>query len=247
MKKHSFVKSILIGLTCGVLAQAAFGQTNNLNINQIEALLSAGIVQVGVPATINGETFVVTTNSSGGYTFTVSGPSGALTFTPPTTAGGAAQQVSTWINENNPTNSVYYGTNDLEISLSAVYLQDSGIALIDVSLEKYGLIKPVPQLGGAVELFQGTGASGQQSTAAADAVLDYRKVIGNVAVTAGAGGGYDNWSGKPFQVTRAEVEYRTSKNLSAFVGMRYNLEGFKTSTAHSISGLGIGGGIKYAF
>lgn len=248
MKFNKWCLGLLTVFSLALMPVTGRAQTNaTLPASQIESLLGNGFLKVGEPLNINGTSYLATTNASGGYTFTITKGESSLSFTPPTTAQGALDQAQTWINENNPTNITFYGTNDIEISLEAAYMQDSGSALIGLTAGKYGLIKPFPQIGVEAELFQGT-LNGKQSTAGAVANLTYRKPIGDVAVTAALGAGYDNWSQKLVIDAKAEVEYRLNPHLSSFVDVRYNYEGIKAANdASSIGGLGIGGGVRYSF
>lgn len=250
MKFKSILTLLLtIGLLAGCMKEALAQTASNPNsftTAQITALLNSGFIHVGVPVAINGTTFLVTTNGDGTINTAITSGAGSITFTPPQTPGAAIDQAQQWINENNPTNATYYGTNDIEIDLYAIYLQDNGQALIALSAAKYGLIKQVPELAPEAELFQGN-QQGKQSTAGADVMVDYRKPIGDVAVIVGAGGGYDNWSGKVMATVKVQVEYRENKHLGQFVGVRYNFEGIKNNSANSIAGLGVQGGVSYSF
>jgi hypothetical protein len=241
--KMKYTLAIITALGIGLAAQA-----QTIDATQISALLSQGVIKVGTANTINGVSFIATTNASGGYSFQIISQSGSVSYTPPTAPGGALNQASQWINANQSTNADYYGTNDIEAKLGALYLQNSGQALIDIAVTKYGLIKSMPQFGVGVDLLQGN-KSGVQSTAGADGTIGYRKVIGDVAAEFDAGGGYDNWAKKPCGLAKALVEYRSSNHLGAYVGLSYFYEGMNVSTVagDNIAGLGVVGGVTYSF
>lgn len=244
MKFNKWTIGLAVALAIGACT-AVRAQTNTISASSITSLLNDGLVKLGVPTTINGVTFVVSTNSTGGYLFSVSSPNGALEFAPPTTEAGAINQAGQWIGENNPTNASYYGTNDITIRLGADYLQDSGTALIDIGVEKYGLLKSQPNIYVAADLYQGT-KSGVQSTAAFDCKIGYRKIIGDVAAGFDAGGGYDLWSGEGYLTGNVKVEYRQNAHLGEYVQLGYNYE-FGSPAGANVGGLGVKGGITYTF
>ncbi len=251
--KH--ITSILVAAALAGAVFTASGQatTNAININQVQSLiqtaLSQGIISVGSTQSFGQYTVLVTTNGPGGsYNFDVVTPQGHINFSPPTTVGGGIQQAGQWINENNPTNITYYGTNDIEVELGARYVQDNGQALIAVSIQKFGLIKSVPEISLGADLYQGTKA-GVQSTAGFDGFIGYRKPIGDVAWFGEIGAGYDNWGDSAFGIAKAGVEYRQNAHLGAFVALDYAYEGTTKNAAGAvnISGLGVDGGISYSF
>lgn len=248
MNKIKYVIAIGVAALLAAFSIQAQTQANTISASTITSLLNDGLIKIGVPTTINGVTFVVSTNVTGGYLFSVSSPNGALEFTPPTTEAGALNQAGQWIGANNPTNASYYGTNDITIRLGADYLQDSGTALIDIGVEKYGLIKSQPNLYVAGDLYQGT-KSGVQSTAAFDAKIGYRKVIGDVAAGFDVGAGYDLWSGEGYVTGNVKVEYRQNAHLGEFVQLGYNQEFGHSgdSSGINVGGLGVKGGITYTF
>jgi hypothetical protein len=224
-------------------------QTNTpISASTIEALLQNGLITVGSPATINGQTFLVTTNASGGYVIASTGPNGNLTVTPPTTLNGALSTAQGFINANNPTNASFYGTNELVARVGAVYLQNYGQSVVEIGVEKYGLLKSVPQIGLGAALFQGN-RNGSSGTAGGVGFLDYRKVIGDVSAQVGIGGGYDNWNQQPMGAVKFDVELRQNAHLGEYVGIGYGLEkGFSNaSSAQTGGGLMVRGGINYAF
>jgi hypothetical protein len=238
--------ALVIGSCSAVRAQTVAPAPNTISVTSIQSLLADGVVKIGVPTTINGVTFVVSTNTAGNYVFSIAGPNGALEYTPPTTTSGAINQAGQWIGENNPTNASYYGTNDITVRLGADYLQDNGSALIDIAVEKYGLIKSEPNLFAGADLYQGT-RSGAQSTAGFDAVIGYRKVIGDVAAEFSGGGGYDVWAQRGFGIANVMVEYRQNAHLGEYVALSYLYEGSVPSGEADMNGLGVKGGISYTF
>ena len=221
---------------------AASAQT--IGGQSIAALLNDQVIKIGQPATINGETFTVTTNEAGNFIVTVSGATGSITVTPPTTPAQAFQQAGAMINENNPTNATFYGTNEIVARVGAVYLQNSGQAVIEIGVEKYGLLKSMPQIGVGGALFQGN-KNGQSGTAGACAFADYRKIIGDVSAQFGAGGGYDNWNSTFMGVVKADVELRQNAHLGEYVGVGYAIEPGNSNSGKG--GLMVRGGVNYAF
>jgi hypothetical protein len=208
---------------------------------------------VNTPITINGQTLLITTNASGGYTVSTSGPAGTNSFTPPTTMADAVAFAKSAVENNNPANISYYSTNgEWDLSVGGVFAQNSGQAAAQLSIERYGLIKAWPQFALGSAVLEGNQA-GQNGTAAAYGFIDYRHPIGDVAFSFGVGGGYDNYTSKPMGIAKIEVEYRQNRHLGEFVGVGYDFEGFgntKTAVGTTISnpsGLIIGGGIRYAF
>jgi hypothetical protein len=251
IRTFTFIAALL-GIAC-VFSCAAHAQTNGpLNTATITALLNQQLITLGQPATINGQTFIVTTNASGGYTVTTTGPNGALTVTPATTLSGALSTAEQYVNANNPTNANYYGTNEIVVSVGAVYLQNSGQAAVDIGIQKYGLLSAWPNFSVGADLYQGN-KSGQSGTAGGAGWIGYRKIIGDVSAQVDVGGGYDNWNATGFAAARVEVEYRQNPHLAEYVGVGYALEGtaFSKTTATQSSanagGLIVGGGIRYAF
>lgn len=197
-------------------------------------------VNIGQPFTLNGQTFIVTTNDAGQYVIISSGPAGTITNIPPSNLQDLIHQAEGMVNANNPANKGYY-TNELEFQVGAVYAQNSGQAAAKLSIEKWGLIKSQPNLGLGAALLEGN-ANGQHGTAAGYGFIDYRKVIGDVSGKIGLGGGYDNLNSSFMGIVQAEIEYRMSAHLGTFVGAGYALE-----KKGSDRGLLLGGGICYAF
>ena len=198
---------------------------------------------IGAPININGQSFLISTNSAGQYVITTTGTNGTLTVTPPMTPQDAWNQVQAMINANNPANAGYYGTNELVCRVGACYLQNSGQSVAEIGIEKYGLLKSVPQIGVGAAVFQGNNP-GKSGTAGSVAFADYRKVIGDVSVQAGVGGGYDNWNNSAMIVGKADVELRQNAHLGEFVGVGYALE---PGHINDRGGLLVRGGVNYAF
>lgn len=197
---------------------------------------------VGTPITVNGQTLLIETNQSGGYTITTFGPQGINTFTPPTTTADVFTRAGQFVNANNPANLSYYSTNgEWDLSVGGVFAQNSGQAAAQLSVERYGVIPSWPNfsLGGAV--LEGN-ANGQNGTAGAYAFGDYRRPIGDVAFVGGFGGGYDNYNKSFMGIGKVEIEYRQNRHLGEYVGVGYAFEGTKNDR-----GMIEGGGIRYAF
>lgn len=208
---------------------------------------------VGTPITVNGQTLLIETNQSGGYTVITYGPQGTNSFTPPQDLNSIGTFVERAVQANNPANISYYSTNgEWDLSIAGAFAQNSGQAAAQLEIDRYGVFKSVPQLGLGAAVLEGNQA-GQNGTAAAYANVLYRHPIGDVAFIGGLGGGYDNYTGRPMGIVKAEVEYRQSPHLGEFVGVGYDFEGFgktKSQTGAMVadpSGLIIGGGIRYAF
>lgn len=198
-------------------------------------------ISIGSNISVNGQDFTVSTNADGKYVITTSGPAGVATNTPPSNSSDAIARIRQIVEANNPANASFYGTNEYVLSVGAVYAQNSGEGAAAIGIEKYGLLKSIPNIGLGGTILEGN-AGGKSGTAGAFGTVDYRRPIGDVAFTVGAGGGYDNYNAKPMGVARAEVEYRQNPHLGEFVGFGYAFEGTKTDR-----GLMIGGGIHYAF
>jgi hypothetical protein len=210
----------------------------------IQALLADGVIKIGEPVTIKGQTFLVTTNPAGNYVIYTSGVGGTATVTPPTTTSEAFAQAQAMIAANNPTNRNYYGTNELVARVGAVYLQNSGQAVVEIGVEKYGLLKSMPQIGVGAALFQGKN-EGKSGTAGAVAFVDYRKIIGDVSAQVGVGGGYDNWGKDWIGVVKVDIELRQNTHIGEFVGVGYAIS--PQHIGDSKGGLMVRGGVNYAF
>jgi hypothetical protein len=242
------LKMTVIGLA--LLAGITFtARAQTLSLSSIQSMLKDGVITIGQPVTIKGQTFLVTTNTDGTYAIFTSGVGGTATVTPPTTTAEALSQAQAMVAANNPTNSDFYGTNELVARVGAVYLQNSGQAVVEIGIEKYGLLKPMPQLGLGAALFQGNN-NGQSGTAGACGFVDYRKIIGDVSAQIGVGGGYDNWNKSPMGVIKADVELRQNHHIGEFVGVGYAIEKDAfggNSAAANKGGLMVRGGINYDF
>jgi len=210
--------------------------------SSLESQLSSLLPQTGQPFTLNGQTFVIETNASGGLTIITTGPAGTNTVTPPTTLAGATSRAEEFVNANNPANISYYSTNgEWDLSVGGVFAQNSGQAAAQLSIERYGVIKSLPNLSLGASVLEGN-ASGQSGTAGGYGFVDYRRPIGDVAFVAGLGAGYDNYNKSFMGVAKVEVEYRQNRHLGEYVGVGYAFEGIQNDR-----GLMIGGGIRYAF
>lgn len=218
--------------------------------DSITAMLKDGFITIGEPVTIKGQTFTVNTNSDGVYVISTSGVNGSATVTPPNTISLSVAQMQALVAANNPTNYGFYGTNELVARVGVVYLQNSGQAVVEIGVEKYGLLSFVsPKVGIGAAIFQGNNA-GQSGTAGGVAFLDYRKIIGDVSAQAGLGGGYDNWNKSWMGVVKFDVELRQNPHIGEYVGIGYAVEkgafGGNSAIANK-GGLMVRGGINYAF
>jgi len=216
-------------------------------VNQLEAAPAVfnipPIVTPGHPFTVNGQTFLISTNADGSLAILTSGPAGTNSVTPPSNSAQLLQRIEEMVNANNPANISYYGSNEYVLSVGGVFAQNSGQAAAQLSLEKYGLLKSAPNFALGAAVLEGN-ANGQNGTAGAYAFVDYRRPIGDVAFTAGLGAGWDNYNKAPMGVVKAEIEYRQNSHLGEYVGLGYAFEGLQKSQDR---GLMIGGGIRYAF
>jgi hypothetical protein len=229
------VTTILIALAISARAQT---QTQTLALTQLESVVPG----IGQPFTVNGQTFLVTTNADGRLVVQTAGPAGSNTVVTPTTLADAASKAEAYVNANNPDNISYYSTNgEWDLSVGGVFAQNSGQAAAQLSIERYGVIPSWPNFSAGAAVLEGNSA-GQSGTAAAYGFFDYRRPIGDVAFVIGAGGGYDNYNKSPMGIAKLEVEYRQNHHLGEYVGVGYAFEGLKTDR-----GLIIGGGIRYAF
>ena len=213
-----------------------------ISIGSISSMLQNGIITVGTPISINGQGFLVTTNSLGLYSVYTYGAAGTNTVNQPTSVTGALTSMGQLFGQNDPTHANYYGTNEIVVRVAMDYLQNSGKAVIEIGLEKYGLLSSVPQLGLGVALFQGNNG-GQSGTAGAVAYVDYRKIIGSVALDIGVGGGYDNWNKSAMGVVKVDIELRQGPHIGEFAGVGYAFEGKVSGPG----GLIARAGVNYAF
>lgn len=235
-------KVFLIGVAALVLAAVTIN-AQTISAASVQALLKDGVITYGQPFDVKGQSFVVTTNETGGLNIVSSGPAGSLSVNTPTSASGALAKAEQYVSENNPANKIYYGTNELVARVGACYLQNSGQTVAEIGIEKYGLFKSLPQLGLGGALFQGND-QGKSGTAGACGFIDYRRIIGDVSAQVGVGVGYDNWNASPMGVLKCDVEYRQNAHLGEFVGIGYAIE---PSGVSGDRGLLIRGGINYAF
>lgn len=209
----------------------------------LSSLLQNGIVQVNNPFTFNGQTYLVTTNAAGIYTFATSGPSGNASFTPPSTTAGVTAGWQNWWSANNPTNISFYSTNETVVHLGALYDNKQGTALLNISLKKYGWISSQPNLGVGAGVLQGNNGT-QSGLAVAYGELTYRKPIGDVAVDGGVVGGYDLFNKSMLAGLRGGLTYRLNPHLELWSDLVLEREfsgsqtGFNTLAA---------GGIGYVF
>lgn len=229
------------------IAFTASAQTNSnpISFSTIQSLLDQHLIQYGQPVTLAGQSFVVTTNASGGLNIATYGVGGSASFTPPSTPTMAAADAQQFIANNNPTNRDFYSPSEVVGRLGAVYLQNSGAAVVEIGVEKYGLLSTNVPIGVGAALFQGNQA-GKSGTAGAVAFADYRRIIGDVSFQVGAGGGWNNWDDALMGVVKADVEYRQNAHIGEYVGVGYAIEpgDWKNS---SKGGLMVRGGINYAF
>jgi hypothetical protein len=238
MKRYLIATAMAALLAIGLTAQS-----QTISMASIQALLKDGVITIGQPVTIKGQTFLVNTNADGTFVIYTTGVGGTATVTPPNTTTEALSQAQAMVAANNPTNANYYGTNELIGRVGAAYLQNSGQAVVEIGVEKYGLLKAMPPLGVGAALFQGN-KNGASGTAGAVAFVDYRKVIGDVSAQVGGGGGYDNWNHAGMIVAKVDIELRQNSHIGEFVGVGYALE---PGHINDRGGLIVRGGVNYAF
>ncbi len=195
---------------------------------------------IGTPFAYQGQTFLISTNSTGGLDVSSFGLQGTNAIVVPTSPNQAIEVATAWINANQPANIGYYGTNEIEARLGAGYLQNSGQAVADLSVTKYGTFGWA-NVGFGAGLLQGNNA-GKSGTAGAYGEAVYRKPIGDVAGEVGVIGGYDNWNNAGFFGAKAGLEYRQNKHLGEFLDAAYAYESGQTDR-----GLMIFGGVSYSF
>ncbi|MDE2106451.1 MAG: hypothetical protein KGL39_55055 [Patescibacteria group bacterium] len=247
MKKTIAVIAAIAALTLSAPAQ--FISITSTNIGEVlqlaglaQELQNNQLIHVGVPFTLNGnQTFLITTNSAGLYTITTSGPGGTNSFTPPNNESSFLQTGQTWVSANNPANIDYYGTNEIDCRVGAMYLQNSGQAVAVLSIQKYGLFG-YSNFGIGAGVLEGNN-SGKQGTAGFYGEADYRKPIGDVAVVGGIVGGYDNWNSAMFGGAKVGLEYRQSAHLGEWIDVVCVGE----DTSDNATPFLIGGGISYSF
>lgn len=239
--KFSF---LTILLSAFLILPAAFGQVAPTNILQAASVLTQ--FQLGQTFTFNGQAFLVTTNPAGQYVIISTGPAGSVTNIPPSNKQDMLNAISQYVSENNPANIGYYGTNDFNLKVGAVYSQNSGQAYASIGVEKFGLLKSAPNFGIGGAVLEGN-ASGQNGTAGAYATVLYRHPIGDVAITGGLGGGYDNFNKQPMGVLKLDLEYRHSQHLGEYIGLGYAIEQRGAKGGGTDRGMMIGGGVTYSF
>lgn len=233
MKFKSILTLLLtIGLLAGCMKEAR-AQTASSLLNNIPPI-------IGTPVTYQGQTFLVSTNASGGLQVYTYGVNGTNVVTVPATADQAFEVANAWIRANNPANITYYGSNEITARIGGGYLQNSGQAVAVIALDKYGTFG-WSNVGFGAGVLQGNNA-GKSGTAGAYGEAVYRRPIGDVAAIAGVGGGWDNWNGKPFVMLKAGLEYRQNAHLGEFLDAIYAYEGNEEDR-----GLIIMAGVTYAF
>ena len=206
-------------------------------------LLTNNIVHVGVPFTFNNQTYLITTNADGTYTFNTSGPAGNATFTPPSTVSGTIGTWQTWWANNNPTNLSFYSTNEMVAHLGAIYDNRNGEAAINIAVKKYGLIGSQPNLGLGGGIVQGNTGT-QSGLAAAYGEADLRKPIGDVAVEGGVVGGYDLWNKSALAGVKGGLTYRLNPRLELWSDLVLDYEFTGTHNGFDVMAAG---GLGYVF
>jgi hypothetical protein len=205
------------------------------------SLKAQNSVTIGTPFQFGGQTFLISTNESGGLTVSGVGTQGTNIVNVPTSEAQAMEVATAWLAANNPANANYYSSNEIVAHVGAVYIQNSGQAAVSLDIQKYGLWSAQPEIGLGADILEGNNA-GKSGTAGAYAYASYRKVIGDVSGDIGLGGGYDNWNNSPMGIIKVDVEYRQNAHLGEYVGAGYGIE----KSGSSGGGI-IGGGIVYAF
>jgi hypothetical protein len=176
------------------------------------------VPNIGQLFTVNGQTFLISTNPSGGLSITTTGPAGTNTVTPPTSLAGAFSRAQEFVNANMPGNIGYYSTNgEWDVSVGGVFAQNSGQAAAQLSIERYGVFKSLPNLSLGAAVLEGND-QGKSGTAGGYVFVDYRRPIGDVAFVAGLGGGYDIYNRSPMGIVKIEIEYRQNKHLGRIRG-----------------------------
>ena len=240
-----------IALLATVGAQAQTNAPATIVSNSIPSILTQAIgalslLPIGSAININGQSFTYATNAAGQITGIVStGASGTVAITAITTPTQAAQTAYAYVQQNNPADAYYYGTNDLVAQVSVDYVQNEGTTLAEVGVAKYGWISSYPQVGFGASVLQGN-QNGSQSTAGATGGLDYRKVIGSVAAHVGADIVYDAWTSQVGGLVKAGVELRQGQHLGEFAGAKYEFEAH-SNEKNSLSGLWLTAAITYSF
>lgn len=207
-------------------------------------LQSSPAVQIGVPFTVavpgGAQNVLITTNAAGLYVVSSFGVLGTNSITPPSNVNDFIAQGTAMVNENNPANIGYYGTNEIASRVGVLYLQNSGQAVFSIAVAKWGLFG-YQNVGIGAGILEGNQA-GKQGTAGYWGELDYRKPIGDVAVVGGIVGGYDEWNKSAFGGVKAGLEYRQNAHLGEYIEVSAVYENKKTDQPFLI-----GGGVTYAF
>jgi hypothetical protein len=196
---------------------------------------------VGTVFSYQGQSFLISTNSAGQIVVSTFGIQGTNVMTVPTNPLQAEQVAEQWVAENNPSETNFYGTNEIDARLGAIYLQNTGQACALISIDKYGTFG-WQNVGFGAGIIQGQNPAQTTGTAGGYAEVLYRKPIGNVAAVGGLLAGWDNWNKNYFIGGKVGLEYRESAHLGQFVDASYSYEPHQQSR-----GLAISGGISYAF
>ena len=209
------------------------------NLPGAVSLITGGNALNGTPVSLGGQTFLISTNASGGLDVKTFGIAGTNIVTAPANPNDAMAVASQWLAANNPANIGFYGTNEINARVGVLYLQNSGKAVASIGVQKYGIFSP--NVGVGVGVLQGNNGTGS-GTAGVYGELLYRKPIGDVAGCGGLIGGYDKWNSKAFGGVKAGLEYRKSKHLGSFLDVIYVFEPGNNSD----KGLIVGGGVSYS-
>jgi hypothetical protein len=153
----------------------------------------------------------------------------------------AITQIANMLAKNNPALTNFYAASEIELKLGAVYEQQNGEAGVLTDVTDYGLIATNWGIG-ATAIEQTGGTASTSGTKAAFVHVNYRKVIGNVAASAGMGMGYDIENSTPMGVVQGDVEYRWTTNLGSYGGLGYAIE-----NSGEKRGMIVGAGMSYAF
>jgi hypothetical protein len=85
-------RKLIIGLAVALAMCGLAAQAQSLSLSSIQSMLKDGVITIGQPVTIKGQTFLVTTNAAGNYVIFTQGVGGTATVTPPTTTAEALSQ-----------------------------------------------------------------------------------------------------------------------------------------------------------
>ena len=121
------IRIAAIALLAAVGAQA---QTLTIltNLPAAVAVITGGQVLNGTPVQFQGQTFLVSTNASGGLQVETFGIAGTNVMTAPANPNDAMNVAVAWLGKNNPANIGFYGTNEINARIGILYLQNSGKA-----------------------------------------------------------------------------------------------------------------------